>query len=66
MEPLHRLIRPEQENALKEVKHLVTAAPILADLDHKLELEVQCDASKNGLGAAVLQQGRPITSPAEL
>ena len=69
MEPLRRLTRPdvdflwtgEQENALKEVKRLVTAAPVLAYFDHKLELEVQYDASKSGLGA-LLQQGRPIAS----
>ena len=68
MEPLRRLTRPnvdflwtdKQENALKEVKRLVTAARVLAYFDHNLELEVQCDASKSGLGAALLQQGRPI------
>lgn len=50
----------KQENALKEVKCIVTAAPVLAYFDHKLELEVQCDAGKSGLGTALLQQGRVI------
>lgn len=68
MEPLRRLARPdvdfiwtdEQENALKEIKRLVTDAPVLAYFDHTLELEIQCDASKSGLGAALLQNGRPV------
>lgn len=51
----------EQENAFREVKHILTTAPVLSYYDPKAKLEIQCDASKKGLGAALLQRGKPIT-----
>ena len=68
MEPIRRLTRQhtefewaeEQEKALQAVKRLVTTAPVLSYYDPKAELELQCDASKKGLGAALLQRGKPI------
>ena len=68
MEPIRRLTRQdtefswteEQEDAYREVKRLVTTAPVLSYYDPKAELEIQCDASKKGLGAALLQNGKPI------
>ena len=68
MEPLRQLTRrdtewqwiEEQEKSFEEVKKLVTAAPILSYYDPKEELVIQCDASQNGLGAALLQKGKPI------
>ena len=68
MEPIRQLTRQdkefnwteEQENAFREVKHLVTTAPVLSYYDPKAELEIQCDARKKGLGAALLQRGKPI------
>ena len=38
----------------------MTTAPVLSYYDPKAELEIQCDASKKGLGAALLQNGKPI------
>ena len=38
----------------------MTAAPILSYYDPKEELVIQCDASQKGLGAALLQKGKPI------
>jgi len=38
----------------------VTTAPVLSYYNPKAELEIQCDASQTGLGAALLQRGRPI------
>ena len=38
----------------------MTTAPVLSYYDPKAELEIQCDASQTGLGAALLQRGRPI------
>ena len=68
MEPLRRLTRKdaewqwteEQDKSFGEVKKLVTAAPILSYYDPKEELVIQCDASQKGLGAALLQKGKPI------
>ena len=70
MESIRRLTRQdkefhwteEQENAFTEVKRLVTTAPLLSYYDPKAELEIQCDASKKGLGAALLQRGKPIAA----
>lgn len=67
-EPLRRLTRKdvewqwteEQEKSFEEIKRFVTTAPILSYYDPKAELEIQCDASLKGLGAALLQKGKPI------
>ena len=68
MEPIRRLTRrdavwnwsEEQESALRNVKSLATDAPILRYYDPTCQLEVQCDASQKGLGAALMQRGQPI------
>ena len=58
---LEMVLIEDQERALKEVKNLVTTAPVLSlYYDPKAELEIQCDASQKGLGAALLQKGKPI------
>ena len=51
MEPIRRLTRQdteftgteEQDNALREIKRLVSTAPVLSYYDPKIELEIQCD-----------------------
>ena len=68
MEPIRRLTHQdvewrwseEQGKAFREIKHLVTSAPILRYYDQEKELTIQCDASSKGLGAVLLQEGRPI------
>ena len=68
MEPLRRLTRKdtewtwseEQDKAFSEVKRLVWQAPVLSYYQPDRPLSIQCDASQKGLGAALLQDGRPI------
>ncbi|VDI59163.1 Hypothetical predicted protein [Mytilus galloprovincialis] len=49
------------DKALEEIKRLVvTAEPVLKYYDPKLQLTVQSDASQTGLGAAVMQEDRPV------
>ncbi|KAI8518360.1 hypothetical protein Bbelb_043770 [Branchiostoma belcheri] len=42
------------------VKKLVTAQPVLQYYDVEKEVTIQGDASDKGLGAALLQEGRPV------
>lgn len=68
MRPISTLTRPDAEwtwdsvhdKAFEEIKHLLTQAPVLAYFDPTKELSIQCDASGQGLGAALLQEGRPL------
>ena len=68
MEPIRQLTRKNvpwtwsdaQENALKQVKKLVTEAPVLRFYDPAKPLSIQCDSSKTGLGAVLLQDDQPL------
>ena len=68
MEPIRRLTiknvnwvwGPEQRTAFKTMKQLITSIPILAYYDAHKPLEIQCDASKDGLGAVLMQEQKPI------
>ncbi|XP_064475556.1 uncharacterized protein K02A2.6-like [Ornithodoros turicata] len=68
LEPLRRLTMKdtpwiwgaEQDAAFNKVKSMVTQTPVLAYYDNKKELTIQCDASKDGLGAVLLQEGHPL------
>ena len=42
------------------LKSILTEAPILAHYDVNKQLLVQSDASKDGLGCVILQEGRPL------
>ena len=68
MRPINDLARPDtewtcgsaQDKAFEEVKHLLTQEPALAYFNPTKELSIQCDASGQGLGAALLQEGRSV------
>lgn len=47
------------EEAFNEIKCLLCRAPVLASFDPLKELCIQCDSSQLGLGAVLLQDGRP-------
>ena len=67
-EPLRQLDRKDVEwcwleqhqDALTKIRELITAAPVLAYYNVKREVTIQCDASQSGLGAVLLQEGRPV------
>ena len=50
----------QHDRALGEIKQLVTKSPVLKYHEPEKPLVLQCDASEKGLGASLLQEGRPI------
>ena len=46
--------------AFDKLKSLFVNAPVLAYFDSTKEITVQCDASQGGLGAVMIQGGRPV------
>ena len=69
MEPIWNFTRKDvpwdwtevHDQAFNKIKTMITEAPVLAYYDPKSTLVLQCDASQSGLGAALLQNGHPIT-----
>ena len=49
-----------QITALSQLKEAVTCTPVLRYYNLSDEVTLQCDASKSGLGAALLQNGQPV------
>lgn len=66
--PLRTLLRkdiewqwhPEHQAALDKLKAVISNAPQLRFYDPKEAIEIQADASKDGLGAVLMQGRRPI------
>ena len=50
----------EQEEALKKIKEALTGDCVLAFYNSEEDVEVHADASSSGLGAAILQNDRPV------
>ena len=56
-----KLITMQREKAFGEIKRLVTNTPLLSFYDPGKELVIQCDASQSGLGAVLMQDGKPVS-----
>ena len=50
----------KHENALTQVKQLITREPVLRYFDDKKEVTLQYDASESGLGATIMKEGQPV------
>ena len=48
------------QSAFEGAKHALTSSPVLVMPDYHKPFEVVCDASVTGIGAVLLQQGRPV------
>ena len=51
---------PEHDTALTKLKSVLSSAPVLRFYDKSLPTTLQVDASKNGLGACLMQQNQPV------
>ncbi|WVZ75733.1 hypothetical protein U9M48_023766 [Paspalum notatum var. saurae] len=51
---------PKCEDGFRELKKLLTTAPVLAQPDVTKPFDVYCDASGQGLGCVLMQEGRVI------
>ena len=67
-EPLRRLLDkdvewhwlPKHDAAMKDIKALVTAVPVLRYYDVSKPVTIQSDASQAGLGCCLFQEGQPV------
>lgn len=50
----------EHKNSFDQLKHLITNSPVLAFFDPSYPIEIETDASKDGIGSCIMQQGHPI------
>lgn len=48
------------ESAFDDLKRILINAPVLKIFDGNKESVLQCDASKDGLGYCLLQEGKPV------
>ena len=67
--PLRNLLKKDVEfvwneshdEAFQKIKDILTDSPVLAYFNPKLDVTLQADASKYGLGVTLLQEGRPVS-----
>ena len=67
-EPLRKLCKSgikwawesEQQNTFEAIKQVIMTLPVLAYFDRTKKHTIQCDASKKGLSAVLLQESKPV------
>ena len=67
-EPLRRLCKSrvdwawgsEQQDTFEAIKQVITTLPVLAYFDKTKKHTIECDASKKGLNAVLLQESKPV------
>ena len=67
-EPLRRLCKSgvewawesKQQSAFEAIKQVIMTLPVLTYFKKTKKYTIQCDASKKGLGAVLLQQSKPV------
>ena len=50
----------QHAKAWNELMTMISQVPVLAFFDPEKEVTVQCDASQSGLGAVLIQEGKPV------
>ena len=52
--------QPEYDKAIESLKNVLTSKPVLAFYDVNEPVTIQADASQSGLGACLMQKGKPV------